>query len=963
MKNVLNNIRKFLSQKLFFLGLIFLILTQFLLGVIYDQSPVLAASVQAIISFDEPSWLNSTNGQSAIYPAVSLTRGYAPLPVFFQGFKSFPREEIIDYVWNFGDGNAYEKNPNTFHGLNAAHVYETPGRYTATLTVYDRFGSSDSTSVEIEVLAPNGKIYWVAEEGDDNWTGLCQNPPSNPEIDNCGPWRTGTKAFVGTTNKFYQPGDQIIFKRGQTFAVSATASIPHYKGGYGYTFRADSGSGPKPILQWTATTNGYMISQTGQNWGHIGFVDLEVRLRFAASADAANAGGLVFAAARGRSFLFLRVDFKQARNSAILIEGSTADSPSGTFFIDSTVINSQVYPETSVQLYYKGSNLALLNSTFDLSGNHSAYLAKVDKGVIANNIFSRPAFGRAALRLSGVGGIADPTNNVQVSDNRMLGWIDPETSGSAHNGGGQNYHWRLVNLSPNITGDQLIKDIIFERNVLTNCNGCLNVANADNIIIRNNLFVTPGNNKYVDRIEIGAQGSVNHTLPVRNLKIIGNTFVTGGQADSVTGTSFIKVINFSGGETVLGSQHSDIKIDNNIFYLKPGTTARVIRFDTNDANLIDAIQSDYNVFYLPDAAADSWYEYSPCVSKTGGGWDCSPRVTENFSQWQARTGNDSHSIVADPKFSLPPSLNQHLPGYPDSWTSANQEASSYINDLVVAADSPAIDAGSSNYPADLYYDFSRNIRPQGFGFDIGAYELIPTTPPPPPTIEFLQLPISGDENGGAFATGKIHQAHPATQKLAIYLKVAGVWYPKPNTQSLLDIAPDGSFSAWIMTAPSDFNASAVAAYLVPVGTIVPNCWLEPCFEQPVISEALATALTTLSPNLSPNIQINIIPDVLVNNPYLAGRTSGIDFNQFKVMAYIRVASVWYPKPNVDFLSLINSDGSWQTLAVTHQNDWQATDYKVFVVPNGTDVPDYWPEVRLDEPNVPEAVTSAFKSLD
>lgn len=74
------------------------------------------------------------------------TFGDAPLTVAFNGNGSTDQDgSIAGYIWNYGDGSA---NGNT---ATVGHVYNTPGTYTATLTVTDNSGLKNSSSQTISV--------------------------------------------------------------------------------------------------------------------------------------------------------------------------------------------------------------------------------------------------------------------------------------------------------------------------------------------------------------------------------------------------------------------------------------------------------------------------------------------------------------------------------------------------------------------------------------------------------------------------------------------------------------------------------------------------------------------------------------------------------------------------------------------------------------------------------------------
>lgn len=110
---------------------------------------------------------NSTGRQSSAaaeiavdYPPLTakltadVTRGFAPLAVTFaaQG-----EGEITSYALDFGDGDRFAPSGNPRAKADVlsdpvVHIYRDPGRYTATLTVRDRWGREATDAVEVEVL-------------------------------------------------------------------------------------------------------------------------------------------------------------------------------------------------------------------------------------------------------------------------------------------------------------------------------------------------------------------------------------------------------------------------------------------------------------------------------------------------------------------------------------------------------------------------------------------------------------------------------------------------------------------------------------------------------------------------------------------------------------------------------------------------------------------------------------------
>jgi len=670
-------------------------------------------SPEAVITIDEPVWYSSKGeslNKEKYFPGVSQVKSYAPLPVFFQGWKSEPRGALT-YEWNFGDQFASAENPNLASGLNAVHVYSRPGTYTASLRVRDSQGRlSPKAELKIEVLAPSGRTFWVdAERGNDDWNGLCRERGEG----DCGPWKTATKAFsqinAGPQNKsFYQPGDQIIFRRGQTFEMSRTVGIGHYKGGYGYVFKAEEGAGAKPVIQYTDNNKKHLLNQGGIMWGHVAFVDLVFRLR---SPAGVSADGLISNAGYARNLLLWRVELEDPRNGALLLQNNTI----GAFVVGSKITNSKIYGDTVVQLYYDGSNLGLLNNTFDLAGNHNIYTHSVDKGVIVGNTVSRPAFGRTALRVSGL------SNNLQISNNKFLGWIDPVKGGDVHNGGGVRYNWRLVQIGPNKNDFQLLEDIVFENNSLLNCGGCLNLADARRVIVRNNIFSTPSNEPY-PRVEIGSAGSVRQFIPSRDITIIGNTFVNSGRMPAnEQGTTIIQIIPFTQRDpqyAAYGSEHSNIKVLNNIFYYKQDSKGRAFILHPDD---LDALTSNNNLYYAPSVKNGELFQLGNCAYNSSLlKWDCDGREVLDLEAWQKRSGKDTASFEADPKFNSNPNILPHQPGEPNSLVQGLMEEGLYRDWLELSSRSPAINRGFSD--SGLSLDFKNRSRQQGGSADIGALE-------------------------------------------------------------------------------------------------------------------------------------------------------------------------------------------------------------------------------------------------
>ena len=111
----------------------------------------------------------STNTPPTAVIVAAPTAGSAPLDVDFSGVSSVdPGGHVVAFAWTFGDG-AGSSAPEI------GHTYTAPGSYTATLTVTDDGGATDSDSVTIEVVPDFSAVVLVdAVHGADSAT--CGTP-------------------------------------------------------------------------------------------------------------------------------------------------------------------------------------------------------------------------------------------------------------------------------------------------------------------------------------------------------------------------------------------------------------------------------------------------------------------------------------------------------------------------------------------------------------------------------------------------------------------------------------------------------------------------------------------------------------------------------------------------------------------------------------------------------------------
>jgi hypothetical protein len=100
--------------------------------------------------------------------------------------------------------------------------------------------------------------------------------------------------------------------------------------------------------------------------------------------------------------------------------------------------------------------------------------------------------------------------------------------------------------------------------------------------------------------------------------------------------------------------------------------------------------------------------------------------------------------------------------------------------------------------------------------------------------------------GGERLEGEVFGIIPEDYQMAVYVRVADLWYIKPTTASPgTDIASDGTWRCSVVTGGYDAYASAAAVYLLPLDAAIPDC--NPCHGKPEIPRATAMAETALRP--------------------------------------------------------------------------------------------------------------------
>jgi len=363
-----------------------------------------------------------------------------------------------------------------------------------------------------------------------------------------------------------------------------------------------------------------------------------------------------------------------------------------------------------IYVYGSGNHIQLLNNNIhdikntatvrsDLSGRDAHGIAvygtettPISDLTIDGNTLTNLVLGSSeSLVVNGnVNGFAITNNVVHDNDNigiDAIGFEDTAPSGydQARNGtisGNTVYNITSVNNpsygktlpNGNYAADGIYvdggKDIVIEKNYSYNNDIGIELASehagkaTSNITVRNNMVY---NNRYTG-IAIGGYDTDRGSTS--NSKIVNNTLYKND------------TVGLDGGQLLVQYDTLNNTIKNNIMVASSSNYLIYNGYTKNSGNVVD-----YNLYYAPGGASGAKWKWKN-ASYTG------------FPAYKTGTGNDSHSVFADPLFANAAGSNFHL-------TSA----------------SPAINAGFAD-PSSVIgsFDIDGDARVQGTSVDIGADE-------------------------------------------------------------------------------------------------------------------------------------------------------------------------------------------------------------------------------------------------
>jgi hypothetical protein len=443
-------------------------------------------------------------------------------------------------TWTTGSRPGSSRNAAT--GPVAAHVFETSGTYTVSLTVSDGSNTVSNNCTQIVVQNP-ADVF----SGNNTICVAALTQPT-PGSDGCpvGASVDRQDSFPAAISSHATTGKRVLFKRGDTFAAATEARItatgPGIVGAYG------SQTLPLPRmqvpLQVAADTEinilGFSSSSTPEfkDWR---IMDLDLD-----GMGGAQTSGTGISSVSGgvAQVTVLRLTYRNMNNAIgfaldrlnflnnyFIANGRPAEA---THAVDQvTVVDSTVIPgaATVYSAYDAGNRIAFMGNNFDNGGNatgsHITRWPFLNKAVISNNTFLRPGFTRLAIKLhapywNATFNVFDPnatqpvlgsnystyangdgySKYVVISDNKLTDAANP---------------WS-VELGPQDSGsDERIRNVIVERNwwVANTASQVALRVSASEVTVRNNIFNFSNGSNSQTAIQVVKDGVVLTSDQVR----------------------------------------------------------------------------------------------------------------------------------------------------------------------------------------------------------------------------------------------------------------------------------------------------------------------------------------------------------------------------------------------------------------------------------------------------------------
>ena len=527
--------------------------------------------------------ISSTGATPAPAPPAELAsrvQGVAPLAVFFDAINvpnvAQPpevngRREYADfnYTWNFNDPSSGTwatsgRSKNEADGYVAAHVFETPGTYTVTLSVKDGIKVDETHQVTVTVEDPD-TVYAGKSTICVSSTSVFTGCPSGAiQL---------TTTVVTDISAYIAAGRRILFRRGDTWSTNDVIRLSNADnitiGAYGACATPDTRGicSNAPLINISGDSGNGLFHSHNQNDARI--MDLHF----------VDVGGAREGAIGGNTgldkLLYLRLKTEGFRVPFGFSHYDTGGH-------DQIALVDNDSSLSRVNIAYVGSErlMVLGNRLRDPNQSHVLRVWQAYKGVIAHNELSgasaNSTSGRQALKLHG-----------------------PREDQLIENGGSRTYRTQYVVVADNLIGDsgpwsvsigpintgsnEHIQDVVVENNGFYPGYGTQSTGSPDvrfglsiwisYATVRNNIFSGEGSGDGYRGLRVVPSGVA--PVPVGN-RIFNNTIykVTGALTSNQIGVSI---------ET--GSVDTEIR--NNLVHFALGYSDR-IAVDDNGTGTIQS---------------------------------------------------------------------------------------------------------------------------------------------------------------------------------------------------------------------------------------------------------------------------------------------------------------------------------------------------------------------------------------
>ena len=502
-----------------------------------------------------PSWCQA---QLVAHIETSRSSGVAPLAVYFDASQSsgLSGNDLLGahIEWDFGDAGAGAwpttgKPRNLATGFLAAHVFESPGQYTAAVRITDVAGNTTTASAQIQVSDPEavyaGRTRCVSRSGDFTSAPAGCSAVTSTDLAAQLAWLNGASAR------------RLLFRRGESWSGNLQLS------GSGPATLGAFGPGASPVFHTQAgAQDGVDVS--GSDWR---LMDIEIDGSQMGAAESAGGAG-------GSDVLALRI---RAHHAPLVGWGMGGDH---VFLVDSVIEDNSYF-----SVYTDGVGVAVMGSQIDQIRVATSFLRPLESRqvFIAHNVIdaSRPA-PTTGIKWHGRQGV--------ITDNRIR-------AGTSRIG--------LSNSEGAPTGLDVDRDLgmlLIERNRLEpNGNAAVDDYNTWGVSFGFNTGVMVRNNLLLD-MNIAFGGGEGHAADVR---VLHNTVL---MTDAVRGLNLANG-DFIGFDQVL----DDFVFANNLVailatvagsaYPEPGLFIRLL--DRSGITLAN------NLVYKPDHPINNFISSGP----------------------------------------------------------------------------------------------------------------------------------------------------------------------------------------------------------------------------------------------------------------------------------------------------------------------------------------------------------------